>query len=61
MIVHSEELHSLAKSICRICWSISKTYEKSFFSKTSVVCLYYVSRNNFCIVFKLIGCIFRKR
>jgi len=25
------DIHSLAKSICRICRSISKTYEKSFF------------------------------
>ena len=40
---------------------ISKTYEKSFFSKISPALVYYAKCNNFCIVLKLIDYAFREK
>src|SRR6185312_16856586 len=45
-------LHPLTKSIGDFRRSISKTYEKKFFSDISIVCMYYVSCNNFYTVLK---------
>src|SRR5438270_618438 len=46
-------IHSLDKSLRNFCRSHSKTYEKSIFSTSSIVCIYYVIDRNcgdFCPV-----------
>src|SRR6185312_7801104 len=53
-------IHSLDKSHRDFCRSISKTYERSIFSKTSTGHIYYVSHNDFCTDLKIICCIFEK-
>src|SRR6185312_1275473 len=47
-------IHSLDKSHRDFCRSISKTYERSIFSKTSTGHIYYVSHNDFCTDLKII-------
>ena len=50
--VLKKQLHSPSKSIGNFHWSISKTYEKSFFENISVAHTYYVIHNKFLYCFE---------
>jgi len=55
------DIQWVIKSIRHSLKFTSKTYEKNFFSKISIVRIYYVNHNDLGTVVKLIDCIFRKK
>ena len=55
------DIHPPTKSNRHSLKFTSKTYENLFFSKISIVRIYYVNRNDLGTVVKLIDCIFRKK